>query len=220
MPGNQGGSNWGTTAADPDKGLVYVLSIDAVAILRARRRAEEGRRFSGARTSAGRTGRGDLRRYCSECHGRDPRSPVRDTPSLVGVTDRLPAAVIASIASNGFSKMRPVPGVTRVEVTSIVDYLSGFSTGVVTGGPTNLPAGPVVASGGVATPGDGHRQSAAYPGNGANGGNAAYPDGVATPATRYVSEWGMMATATKPPYSTLTAYDLNTGKIRWQIDRG
>ena len=34
MPGNQGGSNWGTTAANPSKGIVYVLNIDAVAILR------------------------------------------------------------------------------------------------------------------------------------------------------------------------------------------
>ena len=32
MPGNQGGSNWGTTAANPEKGIVYVLNIDAVAI--------------------------------------------------------------------------------------------------------------------------------------------------------------------------------------------
>ena len=32
--GNQGGSNWGTTAADPDKGMVFVLNIDAVAILK------------------------------------------------------------------------------------------------------------------------------------------------------------------------------------------
>ena len=34
MPGNQGGSNWGTTAANPSKGIVYVLNIDAVAILK------------------------------------------------------------------------------------------------------------------------------------------------------------------------------------------
>ena len=40
------------------------------------------------------------------------------------------------------------------------------------------------------------------------------------PPTRYVSEWGVMANATKPPYSTLTAYDLNTGTIRWQVPVG
>ena len=29
-----------------------------------------------------------------------------------------------------------------------------------------------------------------------------------------------MASATKPPYTTLTAYDLNTGTIKWQIAPG
>ena len=34
MPGNQGGSNWGTTAANPQKGLVFVVNVNQVAILR------------------------------------------------------------------------------------------------------------------------------------------------------------------------------------------
>jgi quinoprotein glucose dehydrogenase len=29
-----------------------------------------------------------------------------------------------------------------------------------------------------------------------------------------------MAAATKPPYTTLTAYDLNTGEIKWQVPTG
>jgi quinoprotein glucose dehydrogenase len=35
-----------------------------------------------------------------------------------------------------------------------------------------------------------------------------------------VSEWGVLANATKPPYSTLTAYDLNQGVIKWQVPIG
>ena len=34
MPGNQGGSNWGTTAADPQKGIVFVVGVNQVAILK------------------------------------------------------------------------------------------------------------------------------------------------------------------------------------------
>ena len=33
MPGDQGGSNWGTTAANPTNGIVYVLSTDAPAVI-------------------------------------------------------------------------------------------------------------------------------------------------------------------------------------------
>ena len=32
--------------------------------------------------------------------------------------------------------------------------------------------------------------------------------------------YGMDGTIVKPPYSTLTAYDLNTGTIKWQIPAG
>ena len=33
MPGNQGGSNWGTTAADPERGMVFVTGVNQVALL-------------------------------------------------------------------------------------------------------------------------------------------------------------------------------------------
>src|SRR6185503_17812564 len=50
--------------------------------------------------------------------------------------------------------------------------------------------------------------------------NVAYPDDVAVPPVRYVTEYGVMGSATKPPYTTLTAYDLNTRTIRWQVPLG
>src|SRR5208282_1293695 len=34
IPGNRGGSNWGTTASDPAKGIMYVVSIDAPSLLK------------------------------------------------------------------------------------------------------------------------------------------------------------------------------------------
>ena len=34
MPGNHGGANWGSTASDPAKGAVFVLSMDIPAILK------------------------------------------------------------------------------------------------------------------------------------------------------------------------------------------
>src|SRR5207244_2892463 len=47
-----------------------------------------------------------------------------------------------------------------------------------------------------------------------------YPAGVEAPAHRYWTDYGLHATAIKPPWSTLTAYDLNEGIIRWQIPLG
>ena len=85
-----------------------------------------------------------------------------------------------------------------------------------------FPAGPVVGRGGAPRPPLPPRaQGPLYPGNGGNAGNLPYPTEVTSaPPERYMSEYAVMAAATKPPYSTLTAYDLNTGKILWQVPAG
>jgi quinoprotein glucose dehydrogenase len=38
--------------------------------------------------------------------------------------------------------------------------------------------------------------------------------------TRFQSGYNVMGAATKPPYTTITAYDLNTGEIKWQVPNG
>jgi quinoprotein glucose dehydrogenase len=48
----------------------------------------------------------------------------------------------------------------------------------------------------------------------------AYPPGVKVPEVRMYTGYGMNGTIVKPPYSTLTAYDLNTGTIKWQVPAG
>jgi quinoprotein glucose dehydrogenase len=225
MPGNQGGSNWGTTAANPDKGLVYVLNMDAVAVLKLEdvRTKIGGFQFGGG-------GAALYEQHCQACHGVKLQNPIAGVPSLVNVTDRLSQDVIVAAVTGGRGAMRPIPGLDNVQLTAILNYLAnpggGFPFGGRGGPPAVFPPGPVVASGGAPTPaqpnpfGGPDAGGPRYPGNGGNGGNLPYPAGVEVPPTRYVSEWGVMANATKPPYSTLTAYDLNTGTIRWQVPVG
>jgi quinoprotein glucose dehydrogenase len=47
-----------------------------------------------------------------------------------------------------------------------------------------------------------------------------YPADVNAPTVRYYTDYGMQSTLVKPPYATLTAYDLNTGTIKWQVPAG
>ena len=54
MPGNQGGSNWGTTGANPKKGLVFVVNVNQVALLK----LEDVKTRAGGRGGGG----GDYRR--------------------------------------------------------------------------------------------------------------------------------------------------------------
>jgi quinoprotein glucose dehydrogenase len=61
-----------------------------------------------------------------------------------------------------------------------------------------------------------------YPGVGGTAGNMPWPADVEASKlpTRYQSGYNVMASATKPPYTTITAYDLNTGEIKWQVPNG
>jgi quinoprotein glucose dehydrogenase len=62
------------------------------------------------------------------------------------------------------------------------------------------------------------------PGAGGRGGGRGsepppYPEGLDIPPRQYTA-YGMMPAHVTPPYSTITAYDLNTGTIKWQIPDG
>jgi quinoprotein glucose dehydrogenase len=48
MPGNQGGSNWGSTAANPDDGTVYVIGLNTPTIIRLLKAGEVRRNGRGA----------------------------------------------------------------------------------------------------------------------------------------------------------------------------
>jgi quinoprotein glucose dehydrogenase len=120
--------------------------------------------------------------------------------------------------------MGPVEGITEAELLAVIAYLREGAPSQAGRSPVlTLPPGPVVASGGAPRPATPVRVAGAlqYGGNGGNGGNEPYPDDiVALPPVRYVSEYGVMTTSTTPPYSTLTAYDLNLGTIKWRVTTG
>jgi quinoprotein glucose dehydrogenase len=235
MPGNQGGSNWGTVAANPEKGLVFVVNVNQVALLK----------LEDVKTREGRGGRGGglfaagaqaYQQFCVACHGQDLTGiQGGPAPTLVGITNRLGQDAIRAVITGGKGTMRPVSGMSDSEITAVLAFLAnpeggrgGGRAGRGRGGrggepaASNLPPGPVVAKGGAplppALPDDPDPPS--YGTNGGNGGDVPYPTDVEVPRARYVSEYGVLASATKPPYTTLTAYDLNTGEIKWQVGPG
>jgi quinoprotein glucose dehydrogenase len=234
MPGNQGGSNWGTTAADPQKGLVFVVGVNQVAILRledvSKRTLTPGRGGGGGGNVPLQAGYLGYQQYCTACHGADLRGALPGVASLVGITDRMGEDAIKAIVTGGQGQMRPVSSITEAELSSIIAYLASTSPSAGRGraggrgaGPAEVfPPGPVVASGGAPQPPLPPRPIGPfYPGVGGNAGNTPYPPDVKdVPPTRYMTDYGVLASFTKPPYTTLTAYDLNTGEIKWQVPNG
>ena len=240
MPGNQGGSNWGTTAADPEKGMVFVVGVNQVALLRLEDVTKRTAAGAGARggaaggNAAAAAGQAVFRQNCQVCHGADLLGALPGMPSLIGVTDRLADDAIRAVVTGGKGMMRPVSDITPLQLTAVIAFLESRSPNAARGGgaggfgrgggaaAATFPAGPVVETGSVKTPELSTRPvTAPYPGVGGNAGNTPYPiDAADLPPSRYMTDYGVMASFTKPPYTTLTAYDLNTGEIKWQIANG
>jgi quinoprotein glucose dehydrogenase len=226
MPGNQGGSNFGTTAANPQKGLVFVVNVNQVAILRledVRTRADPEGRSGGTPLEAGRVA---YQQHCSACHGANLQGAAPGASSLVAVTDRMGEDAIKAIVTGGRGLMRPVPGITEVELNAVITYLASSSANRPGRGrgapPPVFPPGPVVARGGAPhAPAPPRSLGPYYPGRGGNAGDYAYPEEAGSvPPTRYMSDYGVLASWTRPPYTTITAYDLNSGEITWQVPNG
>lgn len=235
MPGNQGGANWGTTAANPNNGTVYVLGIDAPAVIKLEK-SEPGAPFAdaffGSRPSSTNgslrgmkqiiAGRAIYADSCQVCHGADLKGGVG--PSIADVTLKMGADAIRATIQGGKGVMPSFSSLPSSDVDNLMAFLANHDMpafGSLPDAPP--PAGPVVASGPapaslVNTAAE--QGIAELFGVGGNGGNRPYPEGVHVPPIRYNSGWGVSYDAIKPPWATITAYDLNKGTIKWQVPAG
>ena len=239
MPGNPGGANWGVTAANPTNGTVYVLGTNAPALLRLEKTLPAGR-AGGANASFGRGrgagnnqaaagGRALYQLSCQTCHGADLGGGAG--PALTGLTTKMSADAIGGIILAGKGFMPAFASLTENQVESIIAYLrdpagagrgGGGRGGAAPQGQLTWMGGKVVESGPAPAaltpapliPGE---SRALY---GGNGGILPYPEGTDVPQDRYNSGYGNGGNANKPPWSTLTAYDLNQGTIKWQVPAG
>jgi len=193
MPGNNGGGNWGGTAANSAAGLVFVMSKDAPTMLR----MEPQRPRGGFNAPPELRGAGFYEDNCQGCHGIDLLGHAGMGPALVDSDQRLGAAKVSEIITNGQNGM---PGYAASALNSsniqdIVAFLANPKAADV----------PVRQRGGNNTPG------------------AEGPDSPV--AQKYFTGYGTMSASNSmpaigPPWSTLTAYDLNLGTIKWQVPLG
>ena len=197
VPGDDGGANWGVSAADPETGMVYVRSGDGAQLKRMSATPPASAAVSNGFPGATKEQIGHLlfNANCQGCHGPD-RGGVAD-PKVIGV-DRF-----KKIVTNGEGEMPSFSYISSENLDALASFIANPEAG-------NLPPG--VGRGG------GANQSALV-GGGNAGDRLPYPPGQLRFYTSYggriAGPGGLPASA--PPWNTVTAYDLNLGTIKWQI---
>jgi quinoprotein glucose dehydrogenase len=144
-------------------------------------------------------------------------------PSLVGATSRLTPAELRGIITNGRGQMPAFHQLSAADVDGLlsvmtmVDSFMGGGGGGRGSGPSDVPPD-ILAESGPAAVRPAPRAGANAGGGGMGAGG--YPAGVNAPERLVMDGYGLHPDAINPPYTTLTAYDLNRGAIRWQIGLG
>ena len=208
MPGALGGSNYGNTASDPKNGMMYILTQEHASIYKLNKVEPPKIDLSV----------GEMQRIkslysttCQTCHGVDMEGGVG--PSLKNIGQHVFYDEFRSAVINGKGQMPGFVHVDEETLKALYRYLGGnpMSINFRRNTDTKTPEGPVVASGGAKIKPDENRAQAM----------SDYPEGVEHPPVRYTTEYGLdWPGLAAPPWSSIVAYDLNNGTIKWKMPVG
>jgi quinoprotein glucose dehydrogenase len=211
-PGAVGGANYGNTASNPDKGLVYVMFQELPDFYQLKKVAPGLAGMPGLALHGSINAIGEVAyiQNCRSCHGADQHGLPGAGVSLVDLGNRFDLPAFKTIMSQGKGRMPAQPQLDDAAVAALYAFLAG--TLAKPGVPETMPDGPVVASGGAPvklTPrGPGMKD---------------YPAGYKGPRVQYVEKnnWGdAVDSLLSPPWSGIAAYDLNKGILKWRIPLG
>ena len=215
VPGAVGGTNWGNTAANPGKGMLYLLNQDFPSFYRLQEQRDRAApsRFGPPDPESVKRGEAAYREHCAMCHGAD-RAGTPAGPSLISAGSQIGGPQFRRIITYGNGRMPPLPHVTDEQARDILAFLGGGARmrRAADMPVAPVPSGPVAANGGIARP------PAAGP---AVEAMQDYPEGVTAPAKRYLTDYGLgYPYLLAPPWSQIIAYDLNKGVIKWRKPLG
>ncbi len=214
MPGSTGGVNLGNTAANPEKGIMYVMSQSYPSIYGKLQTQQELEQIDAVAAGGGQS---VYDKNCQVCHGADRSGGVG--PSLLELGQRLSFSDFKQVVVAGRNKMPAFAHIEDDELRNLYLFLAGNIRRplMAAAGELVLPDGPVVASGGA--PGGLKEREVTLRG-GRFG--APYPEGVEVPSDRYFIEgYGLgYPYLMKPPWSEIMAYDLNQGTVKWKRPLG
>jgi quinoprotein glucose dehydrogenase len=190
-PSFEGGAEWGGPALDPQTDILYINSNNYASI------------GALAAHSADSPGRSTYLNQCSICHGEHRGGSPPEFPSLLDITSRLTLEQITQVIRDGRGRMPALPNIQGDKLSTLLEYLRTEKDPV-------LMNNKVSEEQRVTTDKESGTQT-----------TAGIPSGTQYTLTgyrRFLDPDGYPAVA--PPWGTLNALDLNTGKYLWKIPLG
>ena len=193
FPGFDGGAEWGGAAVDPRRGILYINANDVA--------------WTGSvlpTVNGGGLGSALYQQNCSSCHGPERKGSPPAIPSLVDVSSRLSGDEVASVIRNGRGRMPPFSTIQSYFLSALITYATTGeeSTGAAHSAP---PARATL---------DGGRSDM----------QASIVDDPLPAAYRFAGFVKFLDPdgypAVKPPWGTLNAIDMNSGRFLWTVPMG
>jgi quinoprotein glucose dehydrogenase len=190
FPGFDGGAEWGGEAVDAKRGIIYINSND----IPWTGTLAENLPVEGS-------GPAFYQHQCSSCHGDHRTGSPPAFPSLIDVDQRSSDAQIKETIRVGKGRMPPFPDIPAATLTALLYYVK---TGDNLLGPADV----------TKVPGSNAKEEMTAALN-VNDAEARYRF---TGYDKFQDPDGYPAVV--PPWGTLNAIDLNTGKYLWKIPLG
>jgi quinoprotein glucose dehydrogenase len=197
VPGAVGGANRGNTAADPERGLVYIITQEYASVYKLKPEAplpsESVPETSTPPPPPKAEGpQNAYAQFCAACHGENMVG--RDNvPTLVDAGKRLSFGEFSNTVGVGKGVM---PGFPHLEERALMEIYTAIG-GTMTASDANR----------------GRRNDRVTP--------RKYPPGIKGPVQNFSSGYGLEHSDLQgPPWSWMVAYDLNKGSIKWRRPLG
>lgn len=190
IPGFDGGGEWGGAAVDPKSQIMYVNASELPWYTTMIDNPALSQPADVKYTSLNNMGKGIYMRYCISCHGADRKGDGKAYPSLLGLEKKYNDMQVGQILENGRNMMPSFRYISRGERAAIVSFLLGLK---------DKEAVPVPDAG-----------KPPYKG--------VIPKYIMDGYHRFYDSEGYPGI--KPPWGTLNAINLSTGKLLWKVPLG
>jgi quinoprotein glucose dehydrogenase len=199
FPGFDGGGEWGGAGYDPQNQTLYVNANEMPWTVT----MKENPKATGTGLLA--IGQNQYNNNCGNCHGLD-RKGTGNIPTLLGLKNRLKKEDVLTLLKKGKGAMPAFGHISEKNREAITAYILDMKEANDNSPLNRRGGGATDASGEVIDKKEMEADSELQP---------AY---VMTGYKRFMTKDGYPAIT--PPWGTLNAIDMNTGKIKWKVPLG